>query len=297
MPNTRYSIKDLENFTEIKSHTIRIWEQRYNLLVPRRTETNIRYYSVVELKKILNIKLLYDNGVKISKIAQLKEAEILETAKNIILSANNEIEKKINDLTLLILSYKKEEIWAFLNDEIKSRDLSDLYATFILPLLRKMGELWQVNSITIMQEHFFSYLFREFVLQEINKLDSASNAKKALLFLHDQEEHEFGILMYHYLLKKRGFNCFYFGQKVPIRELELAQKNIQPDLVVTTLTAKLNELAFEKILHVLEKLSNNSKVLVSGNQLVGHEADIPKNIHYLRTISEFTDLIDKEMKG
>lgn len=297
MPNSKYSIKDLENFTDIKSHTIRIWEQRYGLLIPKRTDTNIRFYGEAELKKILNIKLLYDHGFKISKIALLNDSEILETATNIILSIDNETDKRVNDLTLLILSYQKEKIWEFLKNELKTNDLVELYLKLILPLLQKLGELWQVNSINILQEHFFSYLFREFVLHEIQKIEVVElSSKKAMLFLHEQEEHEFGILMYYYMLKKRGYNCFYFGQKVPMRELELAQKSINPEIVVSTFTVKMNEPRFNKIMSQLARMSESAKVLISGSQLIGVEKEIPESIHYLRSIDDFRSLIDSNMQ-
>jgi len=292
MPNSKYSIKDLENFTAIKSHTIRIWEQRYGLLIPKRTNTNIRFYGEAELKKILNIKLLYDHGFKISKIALLNDAEILEKATNIILSNDNENDKRINQLTLYILAYKKEKILEFLKNELKTNDLVELYLNLIMPLLQKLGELWQVNSITILQEHFFSYLFREFVLHEIQKVTVEMTTKNAMLFLHEQEEHEFGLLMYYYLLKKRGYNCFYFGQKVPMRELETARKSINPEIVVSTFTVKIKETKLQKIMNHLQQIGENSMVLISGSMLASMENEIPKNIHYLHSIQDFTSLID-----
>ena len=53
-----FTIKDLENISGIKAHTIRIWEQRYEFLKPNRTDTNIRTYTNQDLKRVLNIALL-----------------------------------------------------------------------------------------------------------------------------------------------------------------------------------------------------------------------------------------------
>ena len=73
-----YSIKDLEHLSGIKAHTLRIWEQRYNFMSPKRTDTNIRYYDDHDLKLVLNISLLKDNGFRISRIAEMSEKEMQE---------------------------------------------------------------------------------------------------------------------------------------------------------------------------------------------------------------------------
>lgn len=214
MSDLRYSIKDLENFTKIKAHTIRIWEQRYGLLTPKRTETNIRYYSENDLKKILNINLLYNSGYKISKIAMLSEHEIIDNAKSIILSSNNENQSEIDKLTLLILDFKGHKIKSYIEDLLKESTLDEVYESVFLPLLQKIGELWQVNSISVIHEHYFSTIFRQQLISEINEIKTPIDPlKTAVLFLHDNEEHEFGILMYCYLLRKMATTVIILDRK------------------------------------------------------------------------------------
>ena len=160
MSGLRYTIKDLENFTQIKAHTIRIWEKRYGLFSPKRTETNFRFYSEDDLKKILNIKLLYEAGSKISKIAELSDSEIIEASKELIQLQVNDKQKEIDALTLSILKFKGEEIKSFLNLALSESSLEELYQSTILPLLKKLGQLLQVNSLNIVHEHYFSIIFR-----------------------------------------------------------------------------------------------------------------------------------------
>ena len=192
MIEVRYSIKDLENFTGIKAHTIRIWEQRYGLFVPKRTETNIRFYNEEDLKKILNINLLYTDGIKISKIAQLDYTEIREKAKYIIENRNVEEVPEINELIIAILEFDKTKVKDILNNH--PNGIFNQFSVIIIPFLAKIGELWQVNTIEVVHEHFFSNLYREFIISNINNLDSTdTNEKKALLFLHEEEQHEFSI--------------------------------------------------------------------------------------------------------
>lgn len=291
MREIKYSIKDLENFSEIKAHTIRIWEQRYNLLEPKRTKTNIRYYSENDLKKILNIKLLNSFGIKISKIAVLSEKEILDQSKELILSNLSENHSEIDKLTLFILDFNGSEIKAFLNKELEKRSMEDLYEFTILPLLEKIGMLWQVNSIEIIHEHYFSTIYREFLISTINNVALTSGGQKsAILFLHDNEEHEFTILLYQYLLKKAGYACHYFGQKAPMDELILAFERINPDFLISTFTSKINEKIFNKIQAILEEFSSQTNVLVSGSQL--NNFDVSKKIKKIDNIDELISLIN-----
>lgn len=174
----RYSIKDLENYTEIKAHTIRIWEQRYNLLSPKRTDSNIRYYSHQDLKKILNINLLYLNGLKISKIAKLSENEITEQAKQIIVEKSVSGNEEVDTLLIAITSMDAEEIRRLLWQYDGQFDLRELYKNIIVPLLVKMGELWQTNSLSVAHEHHFSNILRDFYIVKINKLTPEKKNRK-----------------------------------------------------------------------------------------------------------------------
>lgn len=292
MENLRYSIKDLENFTQIKAHTIRIWEQRYGLLAPKRTDTNIRYYNEDDLKKILNINLLYTSGYKISKIALLSEEEIIAESKSLILVTEKEKQSEIDALTMLILDFKGAEIKVTLERELADSKLEDLYTELILPLLKKIGQLWQVNSINVIHEHYFSNIFREFLISNIESIKTKPDPlKSALLFLHDHEEHEFSMLIYYYLLKQNGYNCHYFGQKVPVKEITSAFKQIKPQLVVSTFTAKLSEKNFKKIETVLVDMSKSSLVIVSGSQITNSDIKLTRDLTHIKSIDQLKRLL------
>lgn len=292
MGKSRYSIKDLENFTQIKAHTIRIWEQRYGLLVPKRTSTNIRYYSEDDLKKILNINLLYTSGYKISKIACLSDAQIINEAKSKILVADGGNQSDIDALTLLILDFNGNEIKAVLEQELKPDQLEGMYESLILPLLTKIGQLWQVNSINIIHEHYFSSILREFLISKINAIATDPNPlKSAILFLHDNEEHEFSALLYHYILKQNGYVCHNFGQKVPINEIILAFSHIKPQMVVTTFTAKISDKSFSKIEKVLKQMSKSAQVVISGSQVANLDVELSKDFLHIKTPDQLKSLL------
>ena len=287
MSKIRYSIKDLEHFTQIKAHTIRIWEQRYGLLTPKRTDTNIRYYSEADLKKILNIALLNNAGHKISKLAAMSEEDIIQASTAIILEQNNENESDINAIVLNLLSYSGAEIKRIIQESFSNRGMETTYVSLIAPSLVKLGLLWQVNSISVAHEHFFSNIFKEFLLSKIHNLDEPESDKTVLLFLHDQEEHEFSLLLSYYLLKQNGFQCYYFGQKVPIKELATAYEEIQPEVVFTSFTAKMGEKSFRKIEKELLVFSKKSKVFITGAQLHRFDFKISKKLKVVQSVAEF----------
>lgn len=294
MSGIQYSIKDLEHFTQIKAHTIRIWEQRYGLLKPSRTETNIRYYSENDLKKILNINLLYNSGYKISKIAQLSEVEITEKAKSLILNSTTEYQSDIDKLILLILDFNGSKIEKFIADSCEKTSLLEVYKNLFLTLFQKIGELWQVDTINIIHEHYFSNIFRQFIISEIHKLKvKPLKSKKALLFLHDSEEHEFGILIYHYILKSYGYECHYLGQKSPINEVLTAVNQINPNLVITTFTTKISEKYLIKVTGLLDEIATGRKVIVSGNQLNNMTTNFNKSILKIDSIDQLLEWVEK----
>ena len=293
MADSRYSIKDLENYTQIKAHTILIWEQRYKLLQPKRTETNIRYYGDDDLKKILNINLLYINGYKISKIASLSENEILEEARSIISTQHLDFKAEIDQIILATLAFDGDKIISILEGKEKELTLPILYTNLIIPLLQRVGKLWQINSFEIIHEHYLSNIIRAFFTLQINQIESINKpTKNAVLFLHSDEQHELSLMMFNYILKKKGFKCHYFGQNVPMDEIDLAVNKLSPDIIVTVFVADIKEKNFEKIMDDLTKLTKNSTVVISGRILVKNEELVPKQLNIVNR----TEDLDKILK-
>ncbi len=275
----RYSIKDLENYTEIKAHTIRIWEQRYNLLTPQRTDSNIRYYSNEDLKKILNINLLYLNGLKISKIAQLSESEITSKAKEIVVSNSESGHKEIDTLIIAIAEMNADEIRRLLTTYDEQFSFRTLYSTIIIPLLIKMGELWQTNSISIAHEHHFSNILREFYILKTNLLNPKKTRNKtALLFLPEHEEHELTLLYFQYLLKEEGFHCIYLGKQVPLDDLAQTVDQIKPDLVITNLIARIQTKEVPHFFTRLLESCKQSEIRLAGSFVAEIREYIPQEI-------------------
>jgi len=216
-----FSIKDLENLSGIKAHTIRIWEKRYNLLSPERTQTNIRLYSLLSLQKLLNITLLYENGLKISKIAQLKNEEIPLKVREIIdeKSIKNNM---MNAFKLSMINFDQSLFYNTYNKLVVDLSFREIFKEYFIPLLQELGYLWQSNTISSTHEHFITNLVKQKVYTNTEKVHRSEyvNNKSFVLFLPENEIHELGILYLNYELNLRGYKSIFLGQSVPIENLE-----------------------------------------------------------------------------
>jgi len=236
---TRFSIRDLENFSGVKAHTIRIWERRYGLLEPDRTDTNIRTYSTDELKTILNVAFLNRHGEKISKIAALTKAERDLRVKEVAEDASDP-SSTLNALKLAMVSYDTD-LFERTSDTYRNHEgFRALVERLYVPLLETVGVLWQSNSICPAQEHFASYLIRQKLVAAIDSarpLDGMEGLQY-VLYLPENEIHELGLLYLHYRLRAAGKRVIYLGQSVPMNDLaQVAEQFPGPISFISVLTA------------------------------------------------------------
>jgi len=218
----RFSIKDLENFTGIKAHTIRAWEQRYNLLNPERTATNIRFYTDKDLKTLLNVNLLNKRGIKISKIAGLSESQIEKLILNDITSESQDDKNAFNLLKVAMLNYNEVLFHEITAKYLEKFGVLHTFVNLFLPFMNQMGVLWLSSAICPAQEHFISNLIRQKLSRLIDDLGPSSikeGEDTMVLFLPEDEMHEISLLLAYYLLKSAGMRVVYLGQNVPFDDL------------------------------------------------------------------------------
>ena len=215
-----YSIKELENLSGIKAHTIRIWEKRYKLIKPHRTNTNIRYYTDEDLKKILNVAVLNRQGIRISNIARLNDLELKEEIIRISRS-NYSHDTIIDSLVIAMIDLDEYKFEAIVEKSINSIGFKSTVTDVLYPFLNKVGILWQSGDIYPAQEHFISNLLRQKILSTIDSLPNTFNpkAKKFLLLLPEGEWHEIALLFAHYLLREANHEVIYLGQSVPYSDV------------------------------------------------------------------------------
>ena len=217
-----FSIRDLENISGIKAHTIRIWEKRYNLLSPERSKTNIRYYSHQNLQKLLNIVLLNNNNYKISKISEMNDELINITARE--LAFNTSInDDAINSLKLSMFKFDKVLFNKTYNKLLVTKNFREIFKEVFIPFLEHVGLLWQTETILPVHEHFISNLITQKIQINTDELKHTqiSSENVYILFLPENEIHELGLLYLNYELVLRGHRTIYLGQSLPLNNLNI----------------------------------------------------------------------------
>ncbi|WP_272023278.1 MerR family transcriptional regulator [Olleya namhaensis] len=276
---SKFSIKDLENLSGIKAHTIRIWEKRYNLFEPNRTDTNIRYYSLASLQKILNISYLNSNGYKISKIANLKSEEVPLLVKEIAEQSDENVHA-INLLKLAMINFDQALFYQTYNDLIDEFSFKDIFYTIFVPLLDKIGLLWQTDTITPAHEHFIVELIKQKILintdNALSGFKHSDSDKTYVLFLPDNEVHELGLLYTNYEIINQGAHSIYLGQSVPIESLQYLLSQFENITFVSCFTVKPDKEHILKYIAEFDKniLSKSNSNLVISGRMTAYLQDI-----------------------
>jgi DNA-binding transcriptional MerR regulator len=287
---TQFSIKDLEKISGIKAHTLRIWEQRYGILKPTRTDTNIRCYCNEELKNILNVSLLNNNGYKISKIATLSKAQIADEVNKIVNSDTPDSEQ-IEGLIISMVDMDELRFEKIISNNILRTGFSHTIEAVIYPFLHKIGLMWQTGSINPAQEHFISNLIRQKLIVAIDGVIVPENKKqkKFILFLPDGELHEVSLLYFTYLIKSKGHQVIYLGQSVPFIDLQRVYSIREPHYIVSVFTRAMD--TPQNYVTELSTTFPKSKILLSGYQVIEKNILTPKNINIFKTPSDLLSMI------
>jgi len=291
---SKYSIKDLEKITGVKAHTIRVWERRYAIIQPERTETNIRYYSDNDLKRLLNIAMLNDAGIKISHLAKLTSID-LET-KVMELSRSNKVEAfAIEKLTMATVNFNEDLFESILSKSLLKQGMEDTITKVLFPFFERIGILWQVGSISPAQEHFISNLIRQKLFAAIDSCSGqrVENAKKIIFYLKEDELHEVSILFYNYIARRNGLRTLYLGQDLPFKDLISAVDDYKPNLIVTSFISPINPESLNKYLMNLSQSLDKVELNVTGLQLKQDEIIVPQNITILDSPDKFKEVISK----
>jgi len=286
-----FTIKDLENLSGIKAHTIRIWEQRYSFLKPNRTGTNIRVYSNDELKKLLNVALLNKFGFKISHIDKMNEGEMTDK----ILSLNQQEamqDRIVNILIQNMVDLDMESFETVLDDFIIAKGIEKTISQIIFPFLEKIGILWLTNHIVPAQEHLVSNIIRQKLIVGIENVNTTVKINKSvLLFLPETEYHELGLLFMNYMLKNKGVCTIYLGSSIPLKDVEYMVKLKNPDYIYTHLTSVGPRFNFDRFIDNLGKSFPKIPVVISGQLTNTCEKKIPPPIKFKKSYSEVMEFL------
>jgi MerR family transcriptional regulator, light-induced transcriptional regulator len=285
-----FTIKDLENLSGIKAHTIRIWEQRYNFLKPQRSCTNIRYYTNDELKTVLNIALLNKYGFKISHIDRMQPDEIC--AKILELRDQEAIQERIvNELVREMVDLETDQFENTMNSYIASHGIENAIKEIIFPFLEKIGILWQTGHIIPAQEHFVTNIIRQKLIVAIDALPCNRTGKLCILFLPEGEYHELGLLFLCYLVKSRGGKILYLGANVPMADVQSIVDTMKPDLAFIHLTATSANFNFERVLRNIQQRFGCIQTVISGYPTRYYNKELPGCVSFKTSLPEVMEFI------
>jgi DNA-binding transcriptional MerR regulator len=290
-----YSIKDIENLTGIKSHTIRIWEQRYGLVSPNRTDSNIRFYDDEQMRILLSVTLLVNNGVKISKVAKMnlqERNELIDNMSNESVHKNAYADIMINNLIESCLCYDEAGFVRAYDDSVRRYGMKDAYIQIIYPMLVRLGLMWSRFDLIPAQEHFISNLLRMKFFSSINAETNNSVNETWVLFLPENEKHEIGLLFCYYLLRQSGRKVIYLGQNVPFNNIETVVDKTDADSLyffIVGMNKKKTTLFIDKVSTAFPDIN----VYVSGSVVKEIANDIEYgNILFIQGIDEFMNVLE-----
>lgn len=291
---TQYAIKDLERLSGIKAHTLRMWELRYGILKPERSCTNIRCYTPDDLKRILNISLLNNNGYKISKIATFMDEELVRHAQAILNKFAKESDQ-IDSLVLCMMEMDEQKFDSTVCSCMTHFGFETTMESIIFPFIRHVGSMWQLGIVNCAQEHFMAQLIKQKIIVETDRLpkELSADSRTYLLYLPNKELHDMSLLYCKYLIRSRGHKCLYLGQSVPLCDLKQLAEDTAPDALVTIFTTPMEDVSLPQYIGKLTDAFGSSRILVSGRLFYEspEEITLPKNVILFESHEQFKNLL------
>jgi len=290
-----FSISQLQQFSGIKAHTIRIWEQRYNALSPDRSEGNTRYYDSIQLRRLLNIVSLMDSDYKVSELCSMPDKTLFNLIKDQLKAhslVHNEKEYFISQLISAGMSYDEVGFDNIFSNCLKRIGIKSTYVNVIYPLLDRIGLMWSNDSIPPAQEHFISNSIRQKLYAAIDALPQLKSSKNSwLLFLPENEFHEIGLLFANYLVRSMDKKVYYLGSNVPFDTIVNAVKEIEPDNLLFFLVHYDVPENSQKYLTALGKSFNKTIIHLSGNEKLISQLKIGKQFQWIHSAKEFEKIL------
>lgn len=290
----QFSIKDIENLTGIKSHTLRIWEQRYGIPHPKRTATNIRYYDDEDLKLLLNVSMLNKQGHKISRLTSLTKEE-LERLALTTAEESTDTTVQIDSLMRAMFNLDEAAFEKILSTNLLRNGIEGTMMDLFFPFLKRVGVLWQTGQVNPAFEHFMSNLIRQKLIVAIDSSSTPAEetGKRFILFLPETEIHEIGLLFANYLIRTRGHQTLYLGQNLPYTDLDAVLEQYHSEYIMSVLTSIPVKGSVQNFVDNIAARFKKHKILLTGYQITGGNLiKAPGNVKLINSFKEFIYFLD-----
>ena len=288
-----FSISQLSQYSGIKPHTIRIWEQRYNALKPERSEGNTRYYDDKQLRRLLNIVSLIDNGHKVSQLCSMSDENLYLLIQNSGTSNSNDTaEYYINQLIAAGMAFDSAHFEHILSLSFSAYGIIDTYKMVIYPVMSRIGLLWASDILPTASEHFISNIFHQKISAAIDALvvpDSSSETW--LLFLPENEFHELPLLYASFLIRYSGRRVIYLGSNVPLKSLHSAVLETKPDYLLMFLIHFDLPGNIQKDIEGINAYFTGDKIYLAGNHKLISSINYPQNTEFLKSVADIEKIL------
>lgn len=284
----------MENLSGIKAHTLRIWEKRYDIVKPKRTDTNIRYYTDEDLRQLLNVCFLYKKGYKISKIAKMSEDEIRQ-----LISEMSSIDLSDQDIidTLMIFIYELDayNLNKILDQSIANKGLEATMQEMIYPLLDRLSMSWLTGSFQSVHESFITQIIKSKVIACTELINSKSSNKATyLIYLPEEENQELSINYMHYLIKKNNGRVINLGNDVALVDLITALEILNVDFLFTIINNDIRHTSLQNYVNTIAENLGKTKFLLTGYQTVAKAVDWPQGVIIFKDLMETVNFIETQ---
>jgi DNA-binding transcriptional MerR regulator len=261
-----FNLKDIENLTGIKAHTLRIWEKRYGNIMPPSSPGQHRQYDNNDLKHILRISSLYHNGIKISRIADMTADEIASSTVNMDEKTNFEVFiTRLVEFTLELNEVGFKRLFSELKEMMGEENL---YLYVIFPFLSRIGNLWLNGKVVPVQEHFCSNLIRNELLLSIDQITQKTKYNnseiKVVLFTPETEFHEIPLLFFNLILKKLRFKTIYLGTNCNNHVAEEVIRKTEVNTILIYLITNFTDTSSQEIVNLYNEKFSNLNILYAG---------------------------------
>ena len=291
----QFSISDLENLSGIKAHTIRMWEQRYGILRPVRTSTNIRTYCDDDLRRLLNVATLCSRGQRISQVARLTDEELCQAVMQGCDASHNYV-SQVNALTEAMLAMDEQALCQQLRVVVQQLGFEQAFMHVVYPFLHRIGIMWQAGTVSTVHEHLVSSFLRQKLMAATDALPPVvpAQARRWALFLPESELHDLALLFMSYCLRARGHHVLYLGHNLPLSELPAVCATYQPHAVCSVLTVVPERDRVQAYFDDLRRLCPAATLLVFYGPLAQQQGlQLPENAVRPRLMTDFTTLVDE----
>jgi DNA-binding transcriptional MerR regulator len=293
-----FSISQLSQFSGIKPHTIRIWEQRYNAFKPNRSDGNTRYYDDTQLRRLLNIVSLIENGYKVSSLCLMSDHDLYSKVSNLNISEISEsTEYFVSQLIAAGISYDTNYFEIIFSDCVLKFGMKDAYMKVIHPMMERIGLMWATDSLPTAHEHFISNIVRQKLLVVLDSIEAPDPASESwLLFLPENEFHEIGLLYAQLVIRLSGKKVIYLGSNLPVESVISAIKNIKPENILMFLVHYDLPVQIQKSLDKLNASFKGNKIYLAGNNKLISQINLKTNIEYLQSVESLEVVLNSSSK-